>query len=340
MRADGAFQESAFQSFGFYTVPDLLPEEREPPGFLIEGFLPVGLTFLSGAPKTRKSFLALQMAIAVATGMPFLGFETKKCDVAYFDLEGSKSRIFSRSQQMCDAFPKNIFVTHNIVNYIANGLVEDIRRLHQETPSIQFIIIDTYSRARGTTHCNGANAYDADVALLAPMQQMALEEKIAVLFVHHDKKGANLASDSLERLSGTMGISGSADCVMTLISEGKRFNGHALLEYNPRDAKGGELILAFDSHRLEWTKRERTDLSDNPLCAWIIKTVPDEGLEGKFYSYSDVYSGAYGRSIDNPGSLVNEELKIFKDALYTKHRIGVQTGCKSNGSRGIRLIHL
>ena len=43
-----------FDSFGFYSVPDLTEEERRPPEFIIDGMIPCGMTFLSGAPKIRK----------------------------------------------------------------------------------------------------------------------------------------------------------------------------------------------------------------------------------------------------------------------------------------------
>ena len=59
---NGAFAPDVFASFGFYSVPDLTEEERKPPEFIIAGMVPCGMTFLSGAPKIRKSFMALQMA--------------------------------------------------------------------------------------------------------------------------------------------------------------------------------------------------------------------------------------------------------------------------------------
>lgn len=59
-------------------------------------------------------------------------------------------------------------------------------------------------------------------------------------------------SDSFERISGTMGISGSADCVMNLVAEGKRFEGKAVLEVTPRDAVVCEMKLFFDNRYGEW----------------------------------------------------------------------------------------
>lgn len=109
----GKSTKSAFDSFGFYSLPDLTDEERTPPEFVVEGMIPTGMTFLSGAPKLRKSFLALQMAAAVATGSDFLGHKTMQCSVAYLDLEGSKSRISTRADRMRLTVPRNVYITND-----------------------------------------------------------------------------------------------------------------------------------------------------------------------------------------------------------------------------------
>lgn len=331
-----------FKEFGFYSVPDLTEEERRPPEFIIEGMVPCGMTFLSGAPKIRKSFMALQMASAVATGSPFLGHATTQCDVAYLDLEGSKSRISFRAARMSNQIPGNVFVTNTITERLADGLVDKLRQLHRARPSIRLIIVDTYSRARGSYKAPGANAYDADIMLLEPVQRMALEENIALLFVHHDKKGAGLALDSFERLSGTMGISGSCDCVINLVADGKRFDGKATMEYTPRDAKGGEMRLVFDDRFGEWQEvvETRPDLRGNPLCSWIIEHTPERQQEGKTFSYDTLVKAAYGTFVDNPGEEVRRQLVSRREELFSSYGIGIQMGVKSNGSRGIRVINL
>ena len=331
-----------FDSFGFYSVPDLTPEEKKPPEFIVDGMIPCGMTFLSGAPKIRKSFMALQIASAVATGSPFLSHNTTQCDVAYLDLEGSKSRVSFRAERMSMKIPRNVFITNSIKERLADGLVDKLRHLHRARPSIRLIIIDTYSRARGSYKNFGVNAYDADVALLEPVQRMALEENIAVVFIHHDKKGAGFASDSFERLSGTMGISGSSDCVINLVADGKRFDGKATMEFTPRDAKGGEIKLVFDERFGEWQEivESKPDLRGNPVCNWIIENAPDRQKEGKMFSYDDVIKGAYGCFVDNPGTKVREQIDPHKDELFSCYGIGVQMGVKSHGDRGIRIINL
>lgn len=124
-----------------------------------------------------------------------------------------------------------------------------LRALHRARPDIQLMIVDTFSRARGAPQTAGRNAYDVDVALLEPAQRMALDEQIALVFIHHDRKGAAAAIDNFERLSGTIGISGSADCVIRLASDGPRFDGRAKMAWTPRDARGGEAILFSTKRR-------------------------------------------------------------------------------------------
>jgi hypothetical protein len=337
-----AAESDIFREFGFYTVPDLTEEERTPPDMIVDGMIPAGMTFISGAPKTRKSFLGFQLAISVATGTPFLGLRTTQCDVAYLDLEGSKSRISYRAAKMGIPIPRNIFVTNDVKEKLAGKLVEQIRTLHRQRPKIRLVIIDTYSRARGLFRGGGANAYDQDVAFLEPIQRMALEESIAIVFIHHDKKGAGFMSDSFERLSGTMGISGSADCVINLITEGKRFDGKATLEYTPRDAKGGEMQLLFNDFCMQWERYSEPapDLQGNPVCAWIIANAPEPKKDAQFFQYDLVFAQAYRAYSEKPGDEIKRQVEAHQDALFCDYRIAVQTSVASHGKRGIRVMRV
>ena len=330
-----------FSSFGFYSVPDLTEAEKQPPEFLIEGLLPVGMTFLSGAPKIRKSFFALQLAVSVATGQGFFGRKTKQCDVVYLDLEGSKSRISTRAARMTVQIPRNVYIANTVEKKLADGLSDQLRDLHQQRPEIRLVIVDTYSRARGNYRGGNANAYDQDVSFLEPIQRMALDENIAILFIHHDKKGAGFLSDSFERLSGTMGISGSADCVMNLVAEGKRFEGRATLEVNPRDAPGSEMKLIFDNAFGEWQEIDsKTDILGNPVCKWIVSNKPESRKEGVFFPYEDVFSAVYNTYSDKPGEKIREQIILNRNELFSTFGIGIQVGVSSHGKRGIRVITL
>ncbi len=59
------------------------------------------------------------------------------------------------------------------------------------------------------------NSYENDYSAWAPLQQWATEKGVAVLGLHHTKKGG--ADDPLEALSGSNGLSACADTTMSWI---------------------------------------------------------------------------------------------------------------------------
>ena len=70
-----------------YTLQELYKQPIEPIPWVVEDLLAPGLYFLGGSPKVGKSWLALQLCLAVCRGEPFLGFETKRNEVLYISLE-------------------------------------------------------------------------------------------------------------------------------------------------------------------------------------------------------------------------------------------------------------
>ena len=338
------------KSIGAYHVADLTEEEREPPEFIVDGLIPVGLTFLAGAPKVRKSFMALQMAADITAGSKFLDrFATTKCGVVYFDFEGSKSRSSKRAEAMGITDTPVLIVHGNASNKddkrkfqitedADSGLLKTIKTMHNLNPSIRVFIIDTYSRARGRIRTLGANAYDVDVDILEPLQRLAINEKIAIICIHHYKKGGGMAADGFERLNGTMGISGSADCVITLNLDGDRTDGKAIIEYTPRDAIGGELNVLFNPMSCRWGQytAEERDINGAPIPRFLIDHMPPKAQTGDFYSYDTIYKSAYHCAVEEPSKTVQSVIAEWRDELYLKHGIAVQVGVRYDGKRGIR----
>jgi hypothetical protein len=334
-----AKQAAAFQT---YTLSSLSEEQRTPPPFIVEGLIPVGLSFLAGAPKSRKSFLALQLASSVGAGVPFLGFRTNPCSVLYLDLEGSPSRTSQRAERMRIPVPDSVSIAHRIPHRLTDkpSLVDDIQALHHQQPDVGLVIIDTLSRAKGAIKSGGQSAYDLDVMILEPIQRMALDERIAILFVHHYRKGSGMNSDPFERVNGTTGIVGSADSVLNLTLEGRREDGRAVLEYTPRDARGGQLRLSFDEVFGEWVLQTERAGEDNPILRWVIQNCPPRLREAEFHAYTDVFQDATGRFSENAGAKVREALEPFVEELFEKHGIAIQLGVLSHNRRGVRLFNV
>jgi hypothetical protein len=83
------------------------------------------------------------------------------------------------------------------------------------------------------------NAYENDYSIWSPLQHWATEHGIAVLGLHHTKKGG--AEDPLEALSGSNGLSACADTTLVLDSDQ---NGKTLY-VRGRDIEEKETALIF-----------------------------------------------------------------------------------------------
>ena len=64
-----------------YTMQELYKQPLEPVEYLVDGLLAPGLYILGGSPKVGKSWMALQLCLAVCGGGAFLGRKTKQSEV-------------------------------------------------------------------------------------------------------------------------------------------------------------------------------------------------------------------------------------------------------------------
>lgn len=84
------------------------------------------------------------------------------------------------------------------------------------------------------------NAYENDYSIFSPLQSWAREHGIAVLALHHTRKGG--ADDPLEALTGSNGLSACADTTLVLNKDG---NGITLY-VRGRDVAEKETALIFE----------------------------------------------------------------------------------------------
>jgi len=137
----------------------------------------------------------------------------------------------------------------------------------------RLVIIDTLGQWRGmnSTQYN----YQADVKVLAAVQQAAIRSSCSMLLIHHTNKNEKFR-DSLSLISGTQGIAGTADTTMVLTR--RRNTNAAKLEFTGRDIEEGVLNLAVD----ETTRM--ADLADPPQnmrenADRLLAVMPEDGAE-------------------------------------------------------------
>lgn len=220
------------------------------PAWAIPGLLPEGVTILAGKPKMGKSWLALQIGLAVASGNKVLGqLLTRQGEVCYLGLEDSKSRMKTRVEKLLQGQrPPEGFGWYEQWPLLNQGGLTDLEDCLLQNPAVRLVIIDTLARVRTTTNTN-SNIYGEDYSFITPLKQLAEQHHIALLLIHHLRKSG--ASDPIDEISGSSGLTGAADTLMVL----QRDHGETLarLSTRGRDTAEQELRIDFDKETAHWS---------------------------------------------------------------------------------------
>jgi hypothetical protein len=218
-----------------YVVPDILAE---------------GLTLLAGRPKLGKSWLMLDIGLAVAAGRFCLG--DKKClagDVLYLALEDNERRLQRRIDKIFGAFtewPRSFQYATEWPRAKAGG-VEAVREWVMAANSPRLVVVDVLAMFRPVGG-NKDNQYEADYSAIKSLQALAGEFNIAIVVVHHTRKSGSEV-DPFEKASGTLGLSGAADAVLIL----DRDSAGATLYGRGRDVEELEIAVTFNPANCRWT---------------------------------------------------------------------------------------
>jgi AAA domain-containing protein/IclR-like helix-turn-helix domain-containing protein len=210
------------------------------PGYVYDGF-----TVFAGRQKLGKTWLAIDWAIAVATGGLAMGsIGCTQGDVLYIDLENGPRRIQARIRAL---FPyEQTLPDMSRLEWATEAPLLDDRfvdRLERWRVSVQnprLIVIDVLQRIKPPGK-KTQNAYENDYSTWAPLQAWATRHGVAVLGLHHTRKGG--AEDPLEALSGSNGLSACADTTIVL---DKDQNGRTLY-VRGRDVEEKETAVIFSA---------------------------------------------------------------------------------------------
>lgn len=177
------------KSLTLWTYGDFERLEKDT-NFLVQDVIyPKTMTMLYSPPGEFKSILCLLMAMSVASGESWLGFETKKCPVLYCDKENNDQIIKTRLMSL---FKGENYEDKELPLYILrrNGDLLSEQFINQLKESvkekgIKLIFFDTLHRFAD---------YDENVAddinrLYTFVFQPLLEEfGVSIVFLHHTKK--------------------------------------------------------------------------------------------------------------------------------------------------------
>ena len=230
-----------------------LDVEDEAEQFLIPGFIPAGgSAMLSGQPGANKTFLALQMALAVSNGRDFLGSPISKPGKVLILATDQPARI-TRSYMRAMASPEDwenvIIIAPDPKNKQKGWTVKDMAKLELAIEQYQPVLTIADSIHRIICEPMGIDPKDATTITywMGAVQSLATRTG-SLLWVHHD--GKSKEHQGIERSLGSVQIPGSVDVVMRLekVAPGDPANPQRILSLDKtRGFEGSRLRLDFNS---------------------------------------------------------------------------------------------
>ena len=233
-----------------FTAAALQTMQFPPVSYTVPGIIPEGLTILAGRPKIGKSWMALDLAIGIATGKTVLGgVHVEQGDVLYCCLEDNPRRLKRRVTKLLGAFggewPARLTLATQW-RRLDQGGVEDIEAWADSAPNPRFVLLDTLAGVRPVRDASGT-LYEGDYKALQDIHRLANERGLGVVALHHTRKME--ADDPVDTISGSLGLAGSADTCLIL----SRTNKGTTLYVRGRDIEEGEKAVMFGTENCRWS---------------------------------------------------------------------------------------
>jgi hypothetical protein len=230
------------------SVKDLQTMTFPPMRYVLPGLIPEGLTILAARPKAKKSWLMLDLAVAVAAGRFLLGdLKPAEGDVLYLALEDSHRRLQRRLDKLLGTFfaewPRRLEIATEWPR--GDRGVADLHAWCVAHPNARLIVIDTFEKIRAPD--GPGRLYGLDYLAIGPFHRIAHEHGIAVVLVHHTRKMD--ADNAFDTVSGSHGLTGAADTVLVI----KQHSGGVTLHAAGRDIDESETAMQFDKATCRWT---------------------------------------------------------------------------------------
>ncbi len=233
-----------------FTIEDERTADIPPRTWFIDGMLTPGFNLLTAKKGIGKSFFALQAAVAVASGKPFLGRKTIQAPVLLITTEIDRIALHERIQRFGE-MPSQLFVSYGWT--AGDQALYDAEVVIQEH-GIRVLVFDMFFPILQAGM--DTNAYDTSNVFLK-WRLMAQKHGAAILAVWH--AGKTERTDFMDSALGTTGLTGQSDCILSL--DRKRGESKAKLYIGGNHATEEALSLTFENCTWELTEGEGSFLS-------------------------------------------------------------------------------
>jgi AAA domain len=244
---------------------NLMTKEFPPLVWAVEDILPQGVCLFAAPPKAGKSFIAVDVAVAVACGGKALGrIGVTQGDVLYIGLEDSERRLQDRvftltEGEIPECMDRIEWQTIDSGWVGGDAGLSGMQEWVDSVDDPRLIVIDTLRKHEPQLD-EAKNSYLVEQELMLRYKRFADRYNLTILFVHHDNK-ANDDGDWLNKFSGTKGLTGGADTLWYL--DFKRGDRTGFLRIDGRDVVADDVPIHKVKGRPFWIADEcPNDLSE------------------------------------------------------------------------------
>ena len=259
-----------------HELRDWEEEERE---WIIDRLIPShSVCILTGKRGTLKTFIALLMSYAIASGESFLDkFSTRKGGVIYLDKENGVHIMKKRTSMIKKGLQLNSeklpigFICFSQLKIDKLSSVVALEEIIDEfTPSL--LIIDTYRRGISFDENDAGKVSELFVDTLRPLVE---KNNISILLIHHDRKSGQGYGDEMDELRGSSDLANYADIILKMERKGGSLILKQLKNRNAEEEQPIKISSEFveDSVKLtyqgEFIKQTMADKCVELLTIWI-----------------------------------------------------------------------
>jgi hypothetical protein len=235
-----------------HTGNELRQKVFPPVRWAIPEMLAEGVTLFGGREKMGKSWLALGLCIATATGGYALGkVPVEQGESLYISLEDNERRLQDRVKTLTDE-DTDLDMLHYAAGWLRSdeGGTEQLDMFLTDHPDTRLVVVDTLKKIRPYTS-GRRNMYDVDYEAIEPFVGLASQHNVAIVLVHHLNQNPDPA-DPYDAFSGSSGLTAAVEGILLLTRERGQADGY--LTVDGKDIKDRqELALGWDANVCTWT---------------------------------------------------------------------------------------
>lgn len=230
------------------TLAELQHREFPPERWLIDSIFPEGACLLAAKYKSKKSWIALALSLAISMNTKAMGrLEVSPGRVLYLDLEGKQQRIQKRTRAMLGVrqiqWPGNFHI-YTKWPQGDEGLAELVHWF-ASYPDTALVVIDVLASFRRPM-LKHEEIYRYDRDTIDPLNGLFEQHHAGGLLVHHFNKGKH--DDIMDSITGSTGLPSAVNTMWGLTRDVNDSN-ITILNMRGRDLENDDPIaLRWDSY--------------------------------------------------------------------------------------------